>query len=170
MRMLLVVCMLPTLPLNLGAGFLWGAWWGMAYSVIGASAGALLGFLISRYLMHDYFDRVFKHSAWAWMQKEVAKRDWKLVAFTRINPIFPFGLTNYFYGITRVPLKSYLFGTVLFIAPPSLIVATMGSSINDFMLNAHAKIYSENILLIGIGITLLVVLKMVVGKKPDKIS
>lgn len=166
---LMVVCMLPTLPLNLGAGFLWGAWWGMFYSVIGASTGALVGFLISRYLMHDFFNNKFKHSAWIWMQKEAEQRDWKLVAFTRVNPIFPFGPTNYFYGITRIPLKRYLLGTVLFITPPSLIVATMGASVNDFMANAQAKVYSENILLIGVGVTLLAILKMIVSKRSGKI-
>lgn len=165
---LMVVCMLPTLPLNLGAGFLWGAWWGMLYSVIGASAGALAAFLISRYLMHDFFNTKFKHSAWIWMQKEAEQRDWKLVAFTRINPIFPFGPTNYFYGITRIPLKKYLFGTVLFITPPSLIVATMGALINDIMANAQAKVYSENILLVGVGVTLLAILKMVVSNRSGK--
>jgi len=166
---LMVICMLPTLPLNLGAGFLWGTWWGMVYSVAGASAGALMGFLISRYLLRDFFNNKFKHSAWIWMQKEAAQRDWKLVAFTRINPVFPFGPTNYFYGITRIPLNRYLFGTILFIIPPSLIVAAIGASVNDFMMDAQSKIFSENILLIGIGVTFLVILKMLVAKK-SKIS
>lgn len=165
MYILMVVCMLPTLPLNLGAGFLWGAWWGMIYSVIGASAGALIGFMISRYLMHDFFNNKFKHSAWTWLQKETAQKGWKLVAFTRINPVFPFGPTNYFYGITRISLNNYLFGTILFIIPPSLIVATIGASVNDFMANEQAKIYSQNILLIGVGVTLFVILKTFIARK-----
>jgi uncharacterized membrane protein YdjX (TVP38/TMEM64 family) len=122
-----------------------------------------MGFLISRYLLRDFFNSKFKHSAWTWMQKEAAQRYWKLVAFTRINPAFPFGPTNYFYGITRIPLNRYLFGTILFIIPASLIVAAIGASVNDFMMDAQSKIFSENMLLIGIGVTS--VLKMLIAKK-----
>ena len=56
----MVICMLPTLPLNLGAEFLWGTWWGMVYSVAGASAGALMGFLISRYLLRRWLEEKYQ--------------------------------------------------------------------------------------------------------------
>ncbi len=47
--------------------------------------------------------------------------------------------------------------------------APIGASVNDFMMDAQSKIFSENILLIGIGVTFLVILKMLVAKK-SKIS
>ena len=99
---ILTITMLPTLPFNLGAGFLWGAWIGMAYSVIAASIGAILAFLISRHLLSDSLNKRFNHKIWLWLQNEIEKKDWKIVAFTRINPIFPFGLTNYFYYSTII--------------------------------------------------------------------
>lgn len=166
----MVVCLLPTLPLNLGAGFLWGTLWGMSYSVVGASVGALACFLISRYLIRDFLNDKFTHSAWGWMQREVARKDWKLVAFTRINPIFPFGPTNYFFGVTGIPLSRYLFGTTVFTIPLSLIVSAIGASMHDFAFDGGAKIVTGNILLVGIGVTLLVVLKLVLTEKSIEVS
>ena len=44
-----VTLLIPTLPLNLGAGVLWGAGWGSALSVAGATLGATLAFLLTRF-------------------------------------------------------------------------------------------------------------------------
>ena len=164
----MVVCLLPTLPLNLGAGFLWGTLWGTSYSAVGASVGALACFLISRYLIRDFLNDKFTHSAWVWMQKEVKEKDWKLVAFTRSNPIFPFGLTNYFFGVTKIPLSRYLFGTTVFTIPLSLIVSAIGASMHDLAFDGGVTIVTRNILLVGIGVTFLLVSKLVLTEKSIK--
>ena len=85
----MTLLLLPTLPLNLGAGFLWGPYWGGLYTVIGASIGASLAFLVSRYLAASFVDRHFRHRTWLWLLEQVRQQNWKIVAFTRINPIFP---------------------------------------------------------------------------------
>lgn len=165
----MVICLLPTLPLNLGAGFLWGALWGMSYSVAGASAGALASFLISRYLLRDFLNDKITHSAWAWMQREAARRDWRLVAFTRINPMFPFGATNYFFGVTGIPLRRYLLATTVSTIPLSLIVSAIGASMHDFVLDGGVKNVTGNIVLVGVGVTVLVVLKLVLTEKSTEV-
>ena len=167
---ILTITMLPTLPFNLGAGFLWGAWIGMAYSVIAASIGAILAFLISRHLLSDSLNKRFNHKIWLWLQNEIEKKDWKIVAFTRINPIFPFGLTNYFYGITKIPAPNYILGTILFTIPPSLMVSAIGASINSFVVNGQTKALLGNISMIGLGVVVLVSLKIYFSKNIKEIQ
>lgn len=165
----MVICLLPTLPLNLGAGFLWGALSGMSYSVAGASAGALACFLISRYLIRDFLNNKMIHSTWAWTQREVGRMDWRLVAVTRINPIFPIGPTSYFFGLTEIPLVRYQLATTLSIAPLSLFISAIGASMHEFVFDGGAQIITGDILLGGVGVTVLVVLQFVFAEKSGKV-
>ena len=94
---LMIIFLIPTLPMNLGAGFLWGGFLGGAISLVSTSFGAIIAFIISRYIIHDYFNNKFDSRIWQWLKQRIQKNDWKIIAFTRINPIFPFALTSYFW-------------------------------------------------------------------------
>ena len=43
-------------------------------------------------------DETVFHPPRVWLLEQVSKQDWKLVAFTRINPIFPTAALNYFWS------------------------------------------------------------------------
>jgi uncharacterized membrane protein YdjX (TVP38/TMEM64 family) len=146
---LLSVVLVPTLPLNMGAGFLWGPVIGTTLSIIGATAGAVVAFLVARYLVGDFFRRRFEHPAWLWLHQQIEDNPWQSVAFTRINPIFSFGPLNYFYGITAVSLPTYTWSTALFLIPPSALFATLGSSLNDFTLTGAIASLWRNILILS---------------------
>lgn len=160
----MVVCLVPTLPLNLGAGLIWGPYWGGVLTVIGAGTGSACAFLATRYLASDYLNRKFNHSAWTWLSEEVQRQDWKTVAFTRLNPIFPFGPSSYFFGLTRISFSRYIVTTMLSIFPLSILFAAVGSSIGGIVLDGNAYSLVKNMLIISLAVTLLVVLKMVIKK------
>lgn len=155
----MTLLLLPTLPLNLGAGFLWGPYWGGLYTVAGAAIGASLAFLISRYLVADFANRHFRHRTWLWLLKEVQEQNWKIVAFTRINPIFPTAPLNYFYGLTSIPFWSYLLATVIFIAPMAFLFAYLGDSVGGFLLRGDAQQFVQNLLGASAAITVLFALR-----------
>jgi uncharacterized membrane protein YdjX (TVP38/TMEM64 family) len=121
-----VVALIPTLPLNLMAGVLWGVLAGGALSALGASAGALLAFLTARYLAGQPLARHFDNVPLAWIQKEILGKGWKFVAFLRLNPVVPTGPINYLLGLTSVRLLPYAAATLAFLTPPSLLVAWIG--------------------------------------------
>ena len=64
---------IPSLPLTLGAGFLWGPFWGVLFSITGATAGASVAFLAARYLMGDTIKNRFGYDKWQWLQEKVEK-------------------------------------------------------------------------------------------------
>ena len=160
----MVVCLVPTLPLNLGAGLIWGPYWGGVLTVIGAGTGSACAFLAARWVASDYLNRKFNHSAWIWLREEVQRQDWKAVAFTRLNPIFPFGPSSYFFGLTRIRFSRYIVTTMLSILPLSILFAAVGSSIGGIVLDGNAYSLVKNMLAISLAVTLLVALKMVVKK------
>lgn len=157
--MLMTLLLLPTLPLNLGAGLLWGPYMGGGYTVLGASLGAAIAFLVSRYFAAELLNRHFRHRAWIWLLEEVRQQDWKIVAFTRINPIFPTAPLNYFFGLTSIKFWPFLLATVLFIAPMAFLFAYLGDSVGGFLLRGDAHQFMQNILGASAAITVLFVLR-----------
>ena len=166
---MMTLLLLPTLPLNLGAGFLWGPYWGGLYTVIGASLGAALAFLVSRYLAAEWMNRHFTHRTWVWLLEQVSQQDWKVVAFTRINPIFPTAALNYFFGLTTIKFWSYLLVTVVFIAPMVLFFAYLGDSVGGYVLTGSSHQFAQNIFGASSVITILVLSRFAL-KKLTKIS
>lgn len=160
----MVMCLVPTLPLNLGAGLIWGPYWGGILTVIGASTGSAWAFLIARHLASDFLNRKFSHSAWTWLREEIQRKEWQAVAFTRINPIFPFGPSSYFFGLTQIRFSRYIVATILTIVPLSILFAGVGSSIGGIVLDGDVYKLVKDMLAISLGVTLFVVLKIVVKK------
>lgn len=81
---------LPGLPITVAGGILFGPFWGVFYAIIGATAGACLAFLVSRYLAREWVEGQLKSPRWKRLDDDVEKHGWKVVAFTRLVPLFPF--------------------------------------------------------------------------------
>jgi uncharacterized membrane protein YdjX (TVP38/TMEM64 family) len=81
--------------LNLGAGYLYGMWLGLLVTAIGASLGALVAFVVCRFLWRDYVTK--KIGQYENLQQIVrvieGKHGLRLIMMTRLTPI-PFGLQN----------------------------------------------------------------------------
>ncbi len=152
----MVVFLLPTLPLNLAAGMLWGPALGSILSVAAAAAGASISFIAARHLVSEFLNTRFNGSAWRWLKSEIAQADWKAVAFVRINPVFPFGPLNYFFGLTDIRFARYFWSTLIFVAPPSVAIAVVGHAVGGFVLRGSAEGWMENILLISAAVTVVV--------------
>ena len=45
---------------------------------------------------------------------------WRFVAFVRLVPLFPFNLSNYALGLTRIPLQHYAIATLVAWSPVQL--------------------------------------------------
>lgn len=146
---------LPTLPLNLGAGFLWGPWMGSLLSFLGVITGASCPFFISRYLAGEYFRKKFKFKIWIKLEQGIDKHGWKIVAFTRLTPGIPFGALNYFFGITSISFANYILSTALFISPLVILFATIGHSTGEAIFAGENIDVTWNILVISVAVVFL---------------
>ena len=158
--MILAVSFIPTLPLNLAAGFLWGTFSGTALTLIGAGLGSLVSFYISRYLFKEQIGNLFKGKIWDFVNKELSKKEWQVVAFTRINPIFPFGPTSYFFGITKIKVRNYILPTIICIMPGATAFSAIGSTVENFILNESDQDLYKNIIITSGLLTILICIRI----------
>lgn len=134
---LATVAFLPGSILTLGAGVVFGVFFGSLYVFIGATLGAIAAFLVGRYLARDWVaQKIAGNQKFTAIDQAVGKEGFKIVLLTRLSPIFPFFLLNYAYGITGVSLKDYAIasvgmipGTIMFVYIGSLAgnLATLGT-------------------------------------------
>jgi len=115
--------------LSLTAGFLFG-FWGVFYVNIGATIGAILAFLAARYLIGDWLQKRYKERL-ASFNEEIAENGYNYLLTLRLTPIFPFFLVNIFAGLTRIPLVTYAWTTMVGIAPASLVFIYAGRQLGN---------------------------------------
>ncbi len=130
---------IPSLPLTLGAGFLWGPFWGVVFSITGATIGASIPFLLARYIIGDTIKERFSYARWKSLKEKVDHHGWKAVAFTRIVPIFPYPVLNYLFGVTPIPFFHYLWSTFVFMLPACIAYVAFGSSMEELILKGNIK-------------------------------
>lgn len=160
---------IPSLPLTLGAGFLWGPFWGVVFSITGATIGASVSFLIARYILGNSIKERFSYSRWHLLKEKVEQHGWKAVAFTRIVPIFPYPVLNYLFGITPIPFFHYLWSTFVFMLPACIAYVAFGSSMGELILKGNIKGLIIGILIATAALLLLLTLKPIVKKVfPEK--
>ncbi len=122
---------LPGLPLTIAGGILFGPVWGVVYTIIGATAGACLAFLISRYMAGNLINTKLSGPKWRALHQNVEDHGWKIVAFTRLIPLFPFNLLNYAFGLTRIKFMPYALATALCMLPACIAYIVFSSSLLD---------------------------------------
>ncbi|MGH6736933.1 MAG: TVP38/TMEM64 family protein [Methyloceanibacter sp.] len=116
--------------LTIAGGFLFGWLIGGAASLIGATIGATVVFLIARSALRDVlvaragpalkrFAEGFRENAFSYL------------LFLRLVPIFPFWLVNLAPGLLGVPFATYVLATVLGIIPGTFAFSLAGSGLDS---------------------------------------
>ena len=127
-----VIASVPSLPLNLAAGFFWCGLVGGVYSTLGVTIGGWVSFAVARWLIGQPFAETFDNKWARKVQREFDQGGWKFVAFARINPIIPTGPLNYLLGLTSLSNRGFLWATFVFLLPPSIAVAYIGDTLQTF--------------------------------------
>lgn len=119
------VVFLPGSLFALAGGALFGPVWGAILNLVGATIGASIAFLVARYLAGDWVAR----KAAGRLKRLVAgveAEGWRFVAFVRLVPLFPFNLTNYALGLTRIGFLPYVVASLVCMAPGAVAYAWLG--------------------------------------------
>ena len=119
------VVFLPGSLFALAGGALFGPVWGAVLNLLGATLGASLAFLIARYLAGDWVARKLGGHLKR-LVDGVEKEGWRFVAFVRLVPLFPFNLTNYALGLTRISFLPYVITSFICMAPGAIAFSWLG--------------------------------------------
>lgn len=119
------IVFLPGSLFALAGGALFGPVWGAALNLLGATIGASLAFLVARYLAGDWVARK-SGGQLKRLVDGVEKEGWRFVAFVRLVPLFPFNLTNYALGLTRIGFLPYVITSFICMAPGAIAFSWLG--------------------------------------------
>jgi uncharacterized membrane protein YdjX (TVP38/TMEM64 family)/rhodanese-related sulfurtransferase len=115
----------PGAVLTLLGGALFGPVLGTVYNLTAATIGAMLSFLVARYLASDWVERK-TGGRLKQLLDGVENEGWRFVAFTRLVPLFPFNLLNYGLGLTKIKFSHYSIATYIFMLPGAIAYTYLG--------------------------------------------
>jgi uncharacterized membrane protein YdjX (TVP38/TMEM64 family)/rhodanese-related sulfurtransferase len=119
------VLFVPGTLFGLAGGALFGPALGTIVNLTGATLGAVAAFLIARYAAAD----LVRKRTGATLERLIAgveAEGWRFVALVRLVPLFPFSLSNYALGLTRIPLGQYALASFVCMIPGTLAYSWLG--------------------------------------------
>ena len=130
------VAFIPGAILTIGAGFVFERVWGAGAGIlvgtitifVGASTGAIVSFLIGRYLLRDCVDHLaHRYSIFEALDAVMKENGFRIMALLRLSPIIPFNAINYISGVTSISLMSYSLANIAII-PGTVLFVFVGAS------------------------------------------
>ena len=144
--------------LTISGGFIFGVVAGSIYVNFAATTGAVTAFLVSRYLLGSWIQVTYA-KALARFNRELERNGVSCLLTLRLIPIFPFFLINLFAGLTRLPLRTFVWTTMLGIIPGSVVFTFAGRQLDT--IESVKDIFSMPVLLAFLFLSLLALLPIV---------
>jgi uncharacterized membrane protein YdjX (TVP38/TMEM64 family) len=132
------------LALTIAGGMMFGTVPAVIYANIGATTGAVLAFFAARSIFGGWMQEKFKEQLKRF-NREVSRHGHNYLLVLRILPIAPFFAVNYCAGLTKVPLKTFIWTTSIGMLPGSLIYSFIGEQLR--YINAPSDVFSWKIVL-----------------------
>jgi uncharacterized membrane protein YdjX (TVP38/TMEM64 family) len=121
------VLFVPGSILTLGAGAVFGLFWGTAAVSVGSTLGAAAAFLVGRYLARERVARwAGENPKFEAIDAAVGRAGGRIVLLARLSPLFPYNLLNYLFGLTRVGFWSYLLASWAGMFPATVLYVYLG--------------------------------------------
>jgi uncharacterized membrane protein YdjX (TVP38/TMEM64 family) len=150
--------------LTLGGGFLFGTLAATVYVNIGATAGASLAFLSARYLLGERLQEKYQ-SQLDRFNAEIEKNGTRYLLTLRFIPVFPFFLINFLSGLTKIPMKTFVWTTSLGIIPGTAVYAFAGRQIGT--INSVSEILSKKVIIAFVILALFAIFPVVLDRIKD---
>ena len=123
-----VISPIPSLPLDVASGTVFGTFWGTVYSVLGAGTGAVISFFIARGLGREAITRLLKNDI-GFCDLCAERHLFYIILLARLVPVFSFDLVSYGAGLTRISPRYFALATILGMIPPTFLITYFGSSV-----------------------------------------
>jgi uncharacterized membrane protein YdjX (TVP38/TMEM64 family) len=122
---------------TLVGGFLFGALGGTVLTVIGATAGATVVFLVARTAFGDAL-RIRARPYIGRMEEGFARNAWSYMLFLRFMPIFPFFAVNIVPAFLGVKTRTYVITTFIGIIPGTAVYNFVGAGLGSIFDSGEA--------------------------------
>lgn len=126
------VSFVPGSLLTLGAGAIFGVWFGSVVVSAGSTIGAACAFLTGRYFARDWVaKKIAGNEKFKAVDDAVAADGFKMTLLVRLSPVFPFNLINYAFGLTKVRFRDYVLASWIGMMPGTVMYVYLGSLAGD---------------------------------------
>ncbi len=156
MMLAIVFNPLPSAPIALASGALYGHGWGTVYVIIGALLGAVTAFSITRYTGYYYVQRLASRGGFSAGRYASQNALMLYVFISRLIPFISFDLVSYAAGLTTLSFWRFALATLVGLVPTSFLLAHFGGEMADMNLSR----LSLWVLLAGLITTPLLIYKL----------
>jgi uncharacterized membrane protein YdjX (TVP38/TMEM64 family) len=122
------IFILPSTPLNLSGGAIFGSVWGTVWTSIAAVLAAVLSFGFSRTIGRKFVEQKLA-GKWQSLDREMEQGGFFYMFAIRLLPLIPYGMVNFTAGLTSIKFRDYFFGTLLGTVPGILPFVMMGAGL-----------------------------------------
>jgi uncharacterized membrane protein YdjX (TVP38/TMEM64 family) len=126
----IVLTPIPSAPVAMAAGAVYGDVWGTLYVVIGAELGAVLAFGLARMLGHPVMLRWFGERVEMGLLGSQNFLMFTVLA-SRAMPFVSFDIVSYAAGLSALRFWRFALATLLGIVPVSFLLVHFGASVGD---------------------------------------
>lgn len=144
-----VISPLPSWPITVAAGALYGPAWGTLYSLVGGTLGAAVNFWLARRVGQPLVRRKLGER---WIERAARLKPSHFLVlslFGRLIPVASFDAVAYVAGISQISLPAFLSVAVLGQAPAFLAYAFFGS---DLTAAQSAGLWGSLLLILFLGL------------------
>lgn len=117
----------PASVLSIAGGLAFGAWMGTLYTIIGATLGAALSFVVAKTVGKSLVKKQWTGNA-AKIQTQMEQNGFLYVLLFRLIPVINFDLVSYLAAIAKVRFVPFALATLIGIIPGTFAYNFLGSS------------------------------------------
>ncbi len=122
----------PAAILTLAAGAVYGVATGTILVSLSSTTAATAAFLLARGTFRPRVQRMAEESrTFGSLNRAIRKEGARIVALVRLSPAFPFTIVNYLFGLTPVPLGTYVLSSWIAMLPGTLAYVYFGSALGE---------------------------------------
>ena len=120
--------LLPTGPVAVVPGYLWGETQGLLLVLAGACLGGVLNMFLARRFVGQRVDAFVRATpGLAALRNVIDARGFRIALALRLSPVTPYALVSYMAGLTGISYGRYALASLLGGVPWTLVYATAGS-------------------------------------------
>ncbi|RFC43796.1 MAG: SNARE-associated domain [Verrucomicrobia bacterium] len=125
------ILLIPVTPFSIYAGFTFGFWRGFAVIISAKMLSAFLNFSLSRWVARDWGKKLSgRYPLVQSMNDALVQEGLRFAILLRMCPV-PFGVANYGFGLSGLPMSSFTIATFVSIIIPSLTLTALGVSMHQ---------------------------------------
>lgn len=129
MALAIVMSPIPSGPIAMVAGAIYGPVLGAIYSIIGAVLGAVIAFAVARCLGYDFVCRWLKGRLKYLAKKRSQNRLMGIVFVSRLIPFISFDAVSYAAGLTPLSFSRFVIATLAGVIPITFLLTFFGEKL-----------------------------------------